>query len=227
MSVRSTTLTVPSDAPETTSASHRGDGEGEAYFWLLRDEFRRDEEPRAVVRAFPRARRPQDARDGILHWDDLLLTAIIVTTAILDGCFAVFQFVDPAWYIQTMNGLNVSFVGDNTKRMQRVGAWGYLEGLVAGTLLVGYRALRWDRDRDFNGANFQFVFLVNMIGKSGAFFTNEILQDWRGFGTGDGALDRYFLLTRALLATLAFCLSLYTYKSSWVWLFASVNRTDR
>ena len=126
----------------------------------------------------------------------------------------------PDHFLETINSVVISSIDADTTRLTRVGAFGQIEAGLVGFLLVVYRGARWYKHRHFNGVNYQLAFLVNAMGKTSAFFYNEYLLDFKHFGDTTGyPLDRYFLLSRAGLAIIAFLMSLWTYKSSWKWMW--------
>jgi len=163
-------------------------------------------------------RRTSRGRGAEFWWDDALLTLIVLIAAAQDLAFGVWRVIEPTDYLNTVNNVTNGALDDSTLRLTRVGAFNQLESGVVGILLVAYRMLRWYSGQPFNGVNFQLVFLINMLGKTGAFIMNEILLDWPQFFLADGPLDRYVLLSRAVLATLALGLSIRTYWHSWHWL---------
>lgn len=156
-------------------------------------------------------------REGI-DIDDAALTIIILLGAIQDLVWGIFRMGWPEWQLEAISGFNASDITDPMVRLTRVGGWGGLESGIVGILLTIYRLARWYLSQPFNGANFQIVFLIGTIGKTGALLTNLSLLGWTFLGP-DSPLDNYFLFARALLAVLALSLSLYTYRSSWTWLW--------
>ena len=153
------------------------------------------------------------------QWDDVLLTMVVFLSACQDMAWGIWRLAYPANFLETINSVVLTSIDDDTTRLTRVGAFGQIEAGLVGFLLVSYRSLRFYTHHEFNGANYQMAFLVNVIGKLGAYILNEQVIGWDTFGETSGMpLDRYFLLLRAATAIFAFLLSLRTYRSSWTWL---------
>lgn len=157
-----------------------------------------------------------------LQWDDILLTIIVLFSACQDTAFGVWRFGWPGHFLEYIHHVKLLSIDDDTTRLTRVGSFGQLESGAGSFLLAAYRVMRWYKHRPFNGINYQLAFMLNAIGKTGAFIMNEQVLGWATFGQTDGMpLDRYFLLLRAGLADVAFVMSLWTYRSSWEWVWKS------
>jgi hypothetical protein len=156
------------------------------------------------------------------RWGDATLTLILLLMSLQDLGFGFWRISRPAQFLEVINNVTLTSVDPYATRLTRVGSFGQVEGGVAGIVLVSYRVLRWWKRRHFNGINFQVVFLIGAIGRTGAFVTNEQTLGSDTFGKTENApLDRYFLLARASVCTLAFLLSMYTYRADWRWLCES------
>lgn len=156
------------------------------------------------------------------RWDDFFLTMVVLVAACQDMAFGVWRMGWPAEFLETVNSVVLLSIDDDTTRLTRVGAFGSIEAGLVGFLLVAYRSARWYTHHPFNGVNYQMAFLINAIGKTGAFIMNEQMLGWSNFGQTEGhPLDRYFLLSRSALAIVAFVTSLWTYRKSWAWLCGS------
>jgi hypothetical protein len=152
------------------------------------------------------------------RWDDFFLSMVVLVGALQDLGWGIWRLGWPDHFLETINSVVIASIDADTTRLTRVGAFGQLEAGLCGILLVAYRSARWYTHHPFNGVNYQLAFLVNAIGKTSAFIYNEYLLDFENFGNTDGhPLDRYFLLTRAGLALIAFTMSLWTYRDSWKW----------
>ncbi len=195
----------PDAAPDPYD--HRGRPNSEKPGWF-----------RYIDPAYEKVMRSRPGRGSEFWWDDVLLTVIVFIAAMQDLSFGVWRVIEPTDYLNVVNNVTNGALDDSTLRLTRVGAFNQLESGVVGLLLVVYRLLRWYSSQPFNGVNFQMVFLINMLGKTGAYIMNEVLLDWPQFFLSDGPLDRYVLLSRAVLATLALLLSIRTYWHSWHWL---------
>ncbi len=168
----------------------------------------------------PRAQREERRRHVELWWDDALLTVVVLIAAVQDLAFGVWRVTEPRGFLETVNNVTNGGLEESTLRLTRVGGFNQLESGVVGVLLVIYRLARWLAGQPFNGVNFQIVFLINAFGKTGAFIMNEVLLGWDDFMDTSGPLDRYFLLSRAVLAVAALVLSIFTYWHSWAWVSA-------
>jgi hypothetical protein len=156
------------------------------------------------------------------QWDDIFLTMVVFVAACQDLAFGAWRIGWPSNYLENINSVVLPSIDDDTTRLTRVGGVGQVERGCANFLLVAYRVMRWVKHRHFNGVNYQLVFLINALGKTSEFVLNEEVLGWDTFGQMQGKpLDRYFLLLRAGLAVVALLMSLWTYRSSWRWMWES------
>ena len=155
-----------------------------------------------------------------LKWDDVLLTTIMFSGAIQDLVWGVFRLGYPEWTLEAISNFNATDITSPMVRLTRVGGWGNLEAGILGLLLVTWRIAKWYTGHPFPGQNFQFGFALATFSKTGAFITNLSLTEWEPFAE-DAPLDNIVLLARALVAFFSLCLSLYTYRSSWNFLWTA------
>lgn len=163
---------------------------------------------------FKRIDRDVTTRRPYLKWDDLLLTIIMLIGAIQDLVWGVFRLISPRWTLQTISNFNETEISFHIVRLTRVGSWGNLESGILGVLLVSWRAARWYKMKTFSGQNFQFGFLIQTIGKTGAFLTNASICDWDPFGP-DAPKDNIIVFVRALLSFIALLISISAYRETW------------
>ena len=147
---------------------------------------------------------------------DIMLTIVILVGALQDVVFGTFWLFYPEWFLKHIGGIDEP--SDAMIRFTRVGGWGSLEGGTIGLLLVLLRLILAYKRRPFNGATFQFVFFVGIIGRGGALITNAVSTSGTVVGEGT-ASDTYVLLVRTLLSVVGFFLSVFAYADSWHWLW--------
>ena len=155
---------------------------------------------------------------GVRHdWllDDILLTVLIFLGAAYDFTSGIFNFAMTNWAIEMIQGFNET-MDDRFVTLTRVRGVSGIEGGLAGLLVGIYRVARWGRKQRFNGINFQMVFFIQTVGRS-----MQLYLQLPGWDTPHPP-GLYMLITRLSIAAFAFLLSLYTYRSSWRWLWDDI-----
>ena len=173
---------------------------------------------------------------------DVLLTLVVLTVALSDLTFGIIRLAAPMFYLTAFSNFNITATSSGEYYIEDyeisddslsgvvkmhefaylstvVSGWGGIESGTVGLLVVLLRALMWYKRKTFNGANYQFLFLVSFIGRTGALMTSLIKArpQWNIFQP-DTPIDTYILLGRASLSLLGLLLSLWEYSSSWSWL---------
>jgi len=146
--------------------------------------------------------------------DDVALTAAMFLTGLYDLSSGIFSVGWPAWTLENIQGINNATITTEFTRLERVRGTGGVEAGIAALAVASYRVARWSNSVRFNGVMFQLIWFVNLVGKSLAF----------NFRMPPGGFDPvppifYMSIARVALSALCFLLSLYTYRTSWRWLF--------
>ena len=146
--------------------------------------------------------------------DDVLLTIVIFLGAFYDLTAGIFNLAATGYALNTLNSMNITVSSDDPLTIiTRVRGVGGLESGLAGLLVGVYRIARWGRKQRFNGINFQMVLLITTIGRS-----LQLYIELPGF-VDPFPPGFYMLIGRLSIAAFGFLLSLYTYRSSWRWLW--------
>lgn len=145
--------------------------------------------------------------------DDVMLTVIIFLGAAYDLTSGSMNLGPTEWALDNVQGINATLQTDELVRATRVRGASGIESGVAAVLVGTYRVARWGRAQRFNGIIFQVTFFINTMGRG-----LQLALEVPGFRTPMPP-GFYMLIGRLSLALVAFLISLYTYRSSWRWVW--------
>ncbi len=149
--------------------------------------------------------------------DDIALTTAMFLIGFYDLTAGIFSTGWPDWTLEHIQGINNDTITSDFTRLERVRGTSGVEAGIAALAVATYRVARWSKSVRFNGVMFQIIWLINLVGKSLAFY----------FRIPDGGFDPappifYMSIARVSLSAACLLLSLFTYRSSWQWLWRQV-----
>ncbi len=149
------------------------------------------------------------------HWHDgdATVTIIVFLSALFDLSAGVWNIFFSENSLIYLGGFNESAITAELMQTAKVRGVGGIESGVAALLLGIYRYLRWRRGYPFNGQNFQLLFLVVTIGRSGTMYLERPAAGQEVY------LGFYLQITRLVLSSFGLVSSIYFYRHSWGWLY--------